>query len=273
MYERVYALIGRERALPVYLTGAGRESQNLVRRPNGVGDFQILFSASGTGELQCAGRHFTAKPGTVFFLFPETPHEYGPVDGNWETDWVLFSGAAARSLAAGLGLSPADGPFPIPDPARLTGLFPELIRLTRAGGVENGQRCSALVYSLLVNLAGYRARAQENSADAPERLAPALRLIDRSYAEPLTLTDLSRAAGVTPQYLCRLFQRALGMRPFAYLTQRRVQAAKRLLTETDAAVGEVALRAGFSCANYFCAVFRHSEGIPPEEFRRRHGVL
>lgn len=270
MYERIYPLVGRERSLPIYLTGAGcEEPQNRIGRPQGLGDFQVLWGVRGSGTLECAGHSYTVPMGTAFLLLPETPHEYAPADGGWETDWCTFGGFAARGFAEGLGLAPGS-PFPIAGPAGLDSLLKELMHAARAGGTEAGRRCSALTYSLLTAVAENRARAQNVDTAAPIRLGPALSLISRAYRMPLSLSDLSAAAGVTPQYLCRLFRRALGMRPTAYLTLRRVQASKKLLAETALPVYEVASRTGFSSSNYFCAVFRKSEGISPEEFRRRH---
>lgn len=271
MAETFYPIVGRDSSLPVYLTGVCRqEQQSHIVRPAGLGSFQLLYGSKGSGVLRMGNDSFSVNTGAGFFLFPETAHEYFPARGIWETNWITFSGGAAREIVTALGVSD-NGPITLSDPAFFAAGLNDLLRTARTATPESGARCSAILYSILTEL-GFSAHAKANprTAAALERLQPVITLIDRSFSAPLTLDDLADAAEVSPQYLCRLFQAALGMRPFAYLTLRRVQHAKNLLTETDLPVGDIAADSGFGSSNYFCATFRRTERISPEEFRRRH---
>jgi len=69
-------------------------------------------------------------------------------------------------------------------------------------------------------------------------------------------------------YLTTCFRNELGVTPIAYLNRYRVSQAKRLLTETNKSVTEIAMEVGFSDSGYFSRVFRRETGRSPEAFRR-----
>jgi len=46
--------------------------------------------------------------------------------------------------------------------------------------------------------------------------------------------------------------------------------ARKLLTDTSYAIGEIAILCGFPDANYFTRFFHRHEGIPPGEYRARY---
>ena len=58
-----------------------------------------------------------------------------------------------------------------------------------------------------------------------------------------------------------------------YLTRRRLQEAKRLLTETDIPVAEIGMQTGFSDPGYFSTVFRKYEGVSPIEYRKSEHII
>lgn len=91
--------------------------------------------------------------------------------------------------------------------------------------------------------------------------------IDYHYNEPLTLDGLSELANVSQQYLCRVFIKYLNVRPFQYITMKRIQNAKNLLSNSEMSVNEIAQLVGYNDCSYFCSVFKKLEMISPAEFR------
>lgn len=79
---------------------------------------------------------------------------------------------------------------------------------------------------------------------------------------------LAARLGMTERHLRRLFAKHLGATPVAVAKTARVQRAKRLLTETDLAMTEIALRAGFGSLRRFHAVFAETYHRPPGAIRR-----
>src|SRR5699024_6376091 len=98
------------------------------------------------------------------------------------------------------------------------------------------------------------------------------RLIHTQYSEPLTLEDLSRQAGLSPKYFCRVFRQLTGRTPIDYLLYYRVECAAEMLCASQDSITDVAMACGFGDAGYFDRMFRRFKGKTPGEFRRAYGT-
>ncbi|MBI5689985.1 MAG: helix-turn-helix transcriptional regulator [Verrucomicrobia bacterium] len=87
-------------------------------------------------------------------------------------------------------------------------------------------------------------------------------------AEVITLPAWARAVGLHPVYFGRVFKRETGLRPMAWLNERRLQLACQLLAGTAKNVTEIAEACGFASPFYFSRVFRRHFGQPPVSYRR-----
>lgn len=86
--------------------------------------------------------------------------------------------------------------------------------------------------------------------------------------EPIDVSDIARAANVSPTYGMRIFRRIVGTTVLAYLTQCRVAEAQRMLITTDASVAEIAATSGFGSLSQFYASFSAACGQAPGAYRR-----
>jgi AraC-like DNA-binding protein len=92
--------------------------------------------------------------------------------------------------------------------------------------------------------------------------------IDAHLTENITLEALAEIAGLSRCHFARAFKQSVGTAPHAYLLQRRLERAERLLKETDVSLCQVALDSGFSDQSHFSSCFRRHFGESPRSFRR-----
>ncbi|MEZ5738189.1 MAG: Ada metal-binding domain-containing protein [Burkholderiaceae bacterium] len=112
----------------------------------------------------------------------------------------------------------------------------------------------------------------QSAIDATDRLAAeAARLIERDLADAGSLAGLAASLGVSDRHLRRVFEATYGVRPVAWRQTRRLLLAKRLLTDTDLPVIEVAGAAGFKSLRRFNASIRESYRLSPTELRGSAG--
>lgn len=93
-------------------------------------------------------------------------------------------------------------------------------------------------------------------------------LIDAELSGTLTLGRLASAASLSPYHFARAFKASTGMAPHQFVTMRRVERAKVLLTTTGNSVTRVAYMVGFSNISHFRRVFRTHTGLMPGDLRR-----
>jgi AraC-like DNA-binding protein len=99
-------------------------------------------------------------------------------------------------------------------------------------------------------------------------LAEVFDVIQHRFAEPLSLRDVAASVGVTPGHLTTVVRRRTGRTVVDWITEHRMIRARRLLTETDLPIGEIARRVGLPDAGYFTRVFRTNNGVTPRDWRR-----
>ena len=94
------------------------------------------------------------------------------------------------------------------------------------------------------------------------------KLILEQLSNPnLALGELAKQLGFSTNYLSLLIKKELGMSFQEYVTQQRIQRAKRLLLSTDMKIYEVALAVGIEDMNYFSYRFKSIVGVSPKSFR------
>ena len=96
-----------------------------------------------------------------------------------------------------------------------------------------------------------------------------------SANQSFSLNYLAALNSYSPSYFSRLFSKVFGM-PFSrYLTEYRIERAKRLLMQDSLLLSDVAAKTGFRSASYFCAVFKSETGMSPRQFateQKRYAV-
>src|ERR1700749_779777 len=85
----------------------------------------------------------------------------------------------------------------------------------------------------------------------------------------LSLDELAHETDYSRAHFLRMFRAATGKTPHQYLTERRIEQAKRILQEEETSLIDIAARCGFSNQSHMTRVFREQVGVPPSAFRRR----
>ena len=87
------------------------------------------------------------------------------------------------------------------------------------------------------------------------------------FADDLSIEKVAAAAGLSPYYFIRVFGRAAGLPPHAYLTQIRICRARAMLIN-GMTVAEAACAAGFVDQSHLTRHFKRLTGITPGKYRR-----
>jgi AraC family transcriptional regulator len=85
------------------------------------------------------------------------------------------------------------------------------------------------------------------------------------------LQEIADRLGMSQYYFCRLFKQSMGVSPYQYVLQQRVELAQRLLIEQRTrAICDIALECGFSSQSQMTEHFRRKTGTTPAAYRRQH---
>ena len=104
---------------------------------------------------------------------------------------------------------------------------------------------------------------------APRKLRRAVDFINENLDKEQTVALSAVAQEVQMSYFhfSRVFKQSTGVSPNAYMTEQRIDRDKKLLTETDLPIAEIALRTGFASQSHFTTTFRKLVWTTPKAFR------
>lgn len=94
-----------------------------------------------------------------------------------------------------------------------------------------------------------------------------IQFINSNYCNDLSLTDIAQQFHLSEAYLSRLIKERLSMSFKPYVNQLRVEKAKRLMSEQESSINEIASKVGFKNTNSFIRVFKQFEGTTPGTYR------
>ena len=95
----------------------------------------------------------------------------------------------------------------------------------------------------------------------------AVSYINSHIDNELSIAVIAREMNISKSVLYRQFNTVLGCTPIKYITEKRIEAAKKLLTSTDNTIEEIAVKSGFSSVAYFCKLFKKQSGMTPTRYR------
>lgn len=96
--------------------------------------------------------------------------------------------------------------------------------------------------------------------------------IEKEYQEGSTIEVLIQDIPASRRNVVRRFKQAIGVTPIEYLQRTRIEAAKKMLAQTDQSVLEVMLNSGYNDLKSFRQLFKKSTGVTPKEYRDKFNM-
>jgi AraC family transcriptional regulator len=222
----------------------------------------ICFVLAGAYDERYGNRHRTCRQGMVI-LHPEGEHHANTHhDAPVRLLSVEIDGARLADLRE---TSPVLGEAVDHAGSEIGRLAMSLAREFRSNATASALAIEALVLEILVACCR---REIDHDAVAPAWLNRAEEFLRDRFAQPLTLSDVARAAGVHTAHLARTFRRRHGHSVAGHLRRLRLEAAHALLCDKALPLVEVADACGFSDQSHFTRLFRAAYGVTPAVFRR-----
>jgi len=100
------------------------------------------------------------------------------------------------------------------------------------------------------------------------KLRLVIEYINDNLDQDIGLSELAAVAGLSRFHFSRAFRKSTGVTPRKYLTARRMEKAKNLLSSSDIPIVQVGLMTGFKNQSHFTALFRRFTSLTPRHWRQ-----
>lgn len=131
---------------------------------------------------------------------------------------------------------------------------------------ESFQREEAFCFLIEQLLESYTEKQPLAPFEISTQIQAACDYMDKNFAEPISLEDLSRISSLNKYTLLRSFTRQRGVTPYQYLEAVRVGHAKKLLEQGVSPI-ETAGQSGFTDQSHFTKFFKNLIGLTPKQYQ------
>lgn len=224
----------------------------------------------GAQRFRHRGCDHLAPQGSMVLINPDEVHTGSKAhEDGWRYRGFYPNNAQVLGALHELGLAKAGMPsftFSVLHDPRLHAAFLQLHQLLE-GGAEALQQQLAWREAILL-LFQHHAQLAEPPAPGrePWAVACAKQMLAERLIEPPSLEELAAAVNLSPFHFARVFRRATGLPPNAWLKQRRLEQARALLKTGCTAVA-VAMQLGFADQSHLSRQFKQVYGVSPGEYR------
>ena len=146
-------------------------------------------------------------------------------------------------------------------------LYPEILQRSFIDeGIKNESDFRNKVSQVLTFALEYR--DSKITGKYGDVILKAKRFIEENYADQnTTLSSVAQAVCLSPNHFSTIFSQECKTTFIEYLTNVRIENAKRLMRETDMKGYDIAYECGFSDPHYFSYIFKKNTGLSPREYK------
>lgn len=233
-------------------------------------DYAIGYMEHGAMAFRYRGEQLTAPKGHINLVIPGEAHDGHAADENGWCYRMLYLPTQRLHAAAEAIQHRANLPIftagVIRDPALAQQLFHTHQQLLYA---QDALAQDSLLLTLLTSW--IRRHAESHSSTPTVRKDPKAIAIVKAYLvahydNNIALDTLAEIAHISPYHLLRTFQNTTGLTPHAWLTQRRLHAAKQQLQQTKP-IRDIAVDCGFADQAHLTRQYKRQFGVTPGQYR------
>jgi AraC-like DNA-binding protein len=220
------------------------------------------------GHASWSGRgHVEAAPGNFISVNPGEVHDGHAIGGRPRTWRILYFEPTVLANLRDDVLEAAQRAFTFAAPVfadrALQRVFDAAFQ--HRAGKGGTMSCETALLRLVARLGAHSTARPVRDEGPTACIRRARDRIDSDPAAALTLVELAKEAGLSRYQLIRAFARELGITPHAYILQRRIALAQRLI-RAGGDLAEVAAAAGFCDQSHLTRRFVRQFGVTPRRY-------
>ena len=264
---------------PIIITAAGyyrvHTSEVIeTERPNGRGDYQLIYISSGRAHFYFDGEEKIIPKGNMVLFRPkETQMYYLYADDKPETYWVHFSGSDVDILLDYYQMPRDENVFFTGTSPDYQWLFRQMIQelqLQRAN-YEDFLNINLRHIFLLINR--YLKEGNDVGTEMLDEVERATHYFNEHYNEPIVIEDYAKERAMTVNWFTQNFKKVTKVTPMQYILSLRITNAMNLIDNTDYNMTQIADAVGYNNSMYFSRIFKKHTGMTPTEYKNRNNNI
>lgn len=227
-------------------------------------EISIGLIEKGSTQTEINGNTFELHEKTLLIIPPDLAHKCNPYDcKNWSFRMLYLTREWFKSTFNIHGEKVKFDYMKIGED-----MFLDVIKLTdkienETINIENETKLINYI-SIIINDSSLEDNMQENANI--KKINQIKQYIEINYLKNIMLDDLAERAQISKYYLIRKFNEYYGLSPHQYITNLRINYAKKLL-KNNMEYADIALDSGFYDQSHFIKCFKEYTGVTPMNYK------
>ena len=232
--------------------------------------FEVELILSGKVKHTLNGRDYILKCGDFCVLTPSDFHEIGVLETSQIYNVSFDTSAVPAEFAMRIFESDDRVFSPHDEDFDTLCLLAELLCVHNAPNNISDEKYSALLLEAFTNRLGRLIYPSQNTRDygTESEIQKSVVYLHTHFRDNPTLAELASICHLSPGYFSSLFKSITGKNVSEYLTELRIDYAKRLLIATNLSVTDICFSCGYGSVSNFMKAFKCCAGISPLCFRK-----
>lgn len=268
-YTNVFTADESARSFPLYIVELGHfyAHQGYFTRRDGKMSALLMYTRAGNGVLHWKNQVCNLYPGTAVVIYCDTFHQYYTGDsGEWDFLWVHMDGMGLKGFAA--PLMDRLTPIRLHSVREMEEAFKRLESMKSSLGIVTQAETSHILNAMLLNMLKNLHKTDQKDVNGHSEVRLLTEYIHEHLSEDIGMAEFEKLTHFSKYYLIHIFRQQIGVPPYRYLHQCRIQRAQELLRTTDDTVSAVGAKVGYMNPVSFIRHFQSILGTTPARYRK-----
>ena len=248
------------------------EKNFYINRPNGSGDYAILFLRTGA-VFTLQGQEVEASPQSFILYKKGTPQFFRANADQFINDWIHFDlSPEEEKRICKMGI-PFDSPVRIDDitffSRTIKNMYQEKYSVNPCKDMTLALYLELIVVKLYERL---HSPAPTVKSLHYERLAGLRARIYNEPSDEWNVQNMARSVALSDSYFQHLYKKVFGTSVVADVIASRIERAQYLLLSTDYSVTRIAQECGYKSDVHFMRQFKEEVGLSPTKYRKSGAI-
>lgn len=259
------------RLLPFSATEAGHfiaQREYAVKRDM-HNSYLLIYTIGGSGSVITDNTKIDIAAGNAIIIDCHKPHSYYSASEKWEFLWIHFNGISMKEIFDVLYPSNVHA-IKIDDVRTFKSRIVSLIERIEINTMENCFEISSQLHTVfnIILKSTLENEKCSRKKDFMNDIDTAIEFIKNNYSKSISIDDIISDIHISKYHFIRMFRRVMGITPYSYLMNYRINVSKTMLRSTDKTIVEISELCGFMDASNFITQFKKHTGQKPLQYRR-----
>ena len=239
-------------------------------RPDGRGDYQLLYIAGGRVQFFFEKKEKYIQKGNILLFRPGQEQIYYLRTADLpETYWVHFTGKDVESILTRYGILPEEQILATGLSQNFARIFLQMIQELRLRRSNYEEMLRLELRELILHVARNRSSEAKPESSIIDEIENSIHYFSEHYNRQIVIEKYAEDRKISSHWFIQNFKKVTKQTPMQYIINLRITAATRLMRDSSLNISQIANDVGYDNPLYFSRVFKNRMGMSPSAYRKK----